>query len=92
MKLGEIGVSDWQVVSKVVLNENLEVSTIQKAVLDSIRASIANLKTKNLYGALAHGADALLSKKGDRFWRALEEAKAAGLVKKIGVSLYCPSS
>ena len=88
-RLGKIGVSTWKVVSK--LPEIPECESISKWVVDSVKESLGRLKTESLYGLLLHRPAQLTGHRGPEIYRALQKLKADGLVKKIGVSIYCPS-
>ena len=48
------------------------------------------VKQTAIYGLLVHHANDLLVPGGPYLWQAMEDLKAAGLVKKIGVSVYSP--
>ena len=88
-RLGTVGMSAWQVVSKlpVVPEEGRKVLPwVQKAV----RGSLERLKIDRLYGLLLHSPQQLLAPSGDILFRALCQLKSAGYVEKIGVSIYDP--
>jgi aryl-alcohol dehydrogenase-like predicted oxidoreductase len=57
---------------------------------ETLHTSLNRLKQSSLYCLLIHHADNLFLRNGDILWEAMEEIKAAGLVKKIGVSVYSP--
>jgi len=90
-RLGEIGISDWQVVSKL--------PTVPKAcgdvsqwVADALRSSLQRLKVKRLYGLLVHEPQQLLNKDGDKLYQALQQQKRDGFVQHIGVSIHDPDN
>jgi len=56
----------------------------------SFRQSLKKLRKPAIYGLLVHHAADLLVHGGPYLWQAMEELKAAGLVAKIGVSVYSP--
>lgn len=58
---------------------------------DTLAASLRKLGLPRAYALLAHQADDLLGRDGDRFMEALLELKARGLVEKVGASVYTPS-
>lgn len=60
-------------------------------VADGIAASLATLARPKVYGLMAHLADDLLGPDGDAVWRAMEDARSAGLVQRIGTSCYTPA-
>lgn len=57
---------------------------------ETLRTSLNRLKQPSLYCLLIHHADDLFLPNANILWEAMEEIKAAGLVKKIGVSVYSP--
>lgn len=87
-RLGQIGVADWKVVSK--LPSVPECDSISKWVNESVRESINRLGVDSLYGLLLHRPAQLLGYHGTEIYNALQNLKADGLVSKIGVSIYCP--
>jgi aryl-alcohol dehydrogenase-like predicted oxidoreductase len=89
-RLGQIGVSDWQVVSKLpALPTNcLNVGAWVDA---EITASLKRLQVTQLYGLLLHRPANLLESQGQDLYQALTALKTEGRVKKIGVSIYAPS-
>ena len=90
MRLGEIGVTDWQVVSKLPAMP-AECSDVSQWVVDSVKESMGRLKVEKLQGLLLHRPQQLLEKDGDQLYRALQQLKQDGLVQKIGISIYDPS-
>lgn len=52
--------------------------------------SLKKVKQPAIYGLLVHHANDLLVPGGQYLWHAMEALKAAGFVKKIGVSVYSP--
>lgn len=89
-RLGTIGVADWRVVSKLPpLPEPCD--DISGWAVASARASLTRLKVSRVYGLLLHRPDQLLGSGGDRLFDALQQLKAEGLVRKIGISIYDPS-
>ena len=90
MRLGEIGVTDWQVVSKLPAMP-AECSDVSQWVVDSVKESMGRLKVEKLQGLLLHRPQQLLEKDGDQLYRVLQQVKQDGLVQKIGISIYDPS-
>ena len=89
-RLGDIGIQDWQVVSKLpAIPEDCD--DIAQWVMGAIRDSLRRLRVENLYGLLLHRPQQLLKKNGDQLYRALQQLKQDGLVQKIGISIYDPS-
>lgn len=89
-RLGQIGVQDWQIVSKLPALP-AGCSDIQKWVTDTLGKSLQRLKVKSLYGLLLHRPQQLLEQNGDQLYRSLQQLKNDGLVQKIGVSIYNPA-
>ncbi|WP_061249368.1 aldo/keto reductase [Leptospira alstonii] len=85
--LGEIGVKDWQIISKLpALPDN----SIYDWTRQSIAESLKRLKINNLYAILLHHPQDLFSIHGDRLYQALIQLKSDKLIKKIGISIYDP--
>lgn len=89
-RLGEIGVQDWQVVSKLpAIPEGCR--DVSGWVVEALTESLSRLRVKTLYGLLLHRPQQLLEQDGDPLYRALQQLKHDGVVQKIGVSIYAPS-
>ena len=88
--LGQIGVKDWQVISKL---PELPIGTnnVLNWVRESVHGSLQRLQTHQLYGLLLHRPQQLLSHKGQEVYNALSYLKEEGLVDKIGISIYSPN-
>ncbi len=85
--LGNIGVKNWQIVSKLpAISE--EGVNIDQWVEGEVIKSLQRLQTNSLYGLLLHRPDQLFLSKGKRIVEALQGIKEKGLVRKIGVSVY----
>lgn len=89
--LGRIGVAGWNVVSKVPPLPKDGVNGKQW-VIDHVRHSLERLKIDRLGGLLLHSAADLLRAEGRDIAAGLQEAKAEGLVSKVGYSIYSPQS
>lgn len=88
-RLGEMGVSSWQVVSKLpAVPENCR--DVREWVQAALRGSLARLKIDRLYGLLLHSPEQLLPDSGDVLFQTLTALKAEDLVHKIGISIYDP--
>lgn len=57
-------------------------------LFNTLKSSLAKLKVQSVYGLLMHNANDLLLGNGQKIWGEMQELKALGLVKKIGVSVY----
>ncbi len=88
-RLGEIGVRQWRIVSKLPAVPE-SAADVGAWVRTSIAASLRLLGTASLYGLLLHRPQQLLQPVGKALYRALLEAKDRGEVTKIGVSIYAP--
>lgn len=89
-RLGEVGVGDWQVVSKLPsLPEDCD--DITHWVRLQVEGSKLRLKIEGLYGLLLHRPAELLESRGAELYLALQQVKRDGLVQKIGISIYDPS-
>ncbi len=85
-RLGEIGVMQWNVISKVPpIPATVDVS---KWINEQIEASLSRLQIRSLHGLLLHHPIQLLGSNGDEIFASLSRAKESGLVHKIGISSY----
>ena len=89
-RLGEIGIQDWQVVSKLPAVPEA-CSDIPRWAEDAFRNSLQRLKIKSLYGLLLHRPQQLLAQGGDRIYQKIQQFKRDGFVRKIGISIYDPA-
>ncbi len=84
--------SKFDVVTKIPdISSTLISSNIVDSVLSVVQQSLTRLKTKHIYGLLLHRADNLLGKNGQLLWDLMLELKSAGIVTKVGVSVYTPT-
>ena len=88
-RLGEIGVQDWQVVSKLPTIPN-DCGDVAQWVADAVHDSLERLKVTSIYGLLLHRPQQLLEADGDKLYRSLQQLKNDGLVQNIGISIYDP--
>jgi aryl-alcohol dehydrogenase-like predicted oxidoreductase len=88
-RLGEIGVRDWQIISKLPATPD-GCGDVEKWVADELAGSLQRLKVEGLYGLMLHRPQQLLENNGAKLYRALEQARDHGLVRKIGISIYSP--
>ena len=88
--LGEFGVRDWRVVSKISsVPQNCE--DIHSFVCTQIELILSSLRLSNFETVLVHNSEDLTGEIGDEVYEALNAAKSRGQVEKIGVSIYDPS-
>lgn len=89
-RLGEIGIADWLVVSKLpAMPEGC--TDVNEWMSGAVNASLQRLGVRGVYGMLLHRPQQLLEAEGDRLYAALQALKRDGLVRKIGVSIYDPA-
>jgi len=88
-RLGEIGVGQWQVISKLPpMPENL--ADVTAWIQETTQGSLDRLMVSRLRGLLLHRSQQLLGPKGDALYRALIALKDQDKVEKIGISIYGP--
>ncbi len=88
-RLGEIGVSQWKVISKLpALPESCH--DAEEWVHATLARSLQLLGVPKLEGLLLHRPADLAGTQGAHIARAMLHAKALGLVNKLGVSVYSP--
>ena len=87
--LGKIGVSDFSIISKVIL-KNTGIQNPNDWLIKTIKNTLSNLKVKKLYALLIHNP-LFLKKDKKKLFNSLKNLKDIGLVKKIGLSLYSPN-
>lgn len=88
--LGNIGVNEWQIVSKLPAMPP-DCSDVEVWVEAQVADSLQRLRVSRLYGLLLHRPEQLLEARGDRLFAALRALQARGVVLKIGVSVYEPA-
>ena len=87
--LGRIGVSAFRLISKVPALGDHE-SAVDDWVVAQVEASLTRLKVPCLAGLMLHAPDDLLGPHGIALARGLQRARDAGLVARIGLSVYSP--
>lgn len=88
-RLGEIGVTNWQVISKLPALPD-QCDGVDTWVRGQVHAALERLRNTKLHGLLLHRPEQLLGKFGKELYNALLALKHDGLVEKIGVSIYDP--
>lgn len=79
----------FDIVTKTIKFGNVTIGDDDAASLESAFArSLSRLKASSVYGLLIHDADDLFKDGGGRLYEKMVELKEAGLVKKIGASVY----
>lgn len=87
--LGEIGISQWRVVSKLP-GIPLDVPDADAWIESQIEGSLSRLKLARLDALLLHRPSDIFSEKGRGLPRILQRCQAQGLIGKVGVSIYAP--
>lgn len=88
--LGEIGVTQWRVTSKLPALPDACVD-VDTWVSESFAGSLQRLGVSRLYGLLLHHPQDLLGPRGPSLYRVLQRLKETGQVGRIGVSIYDPA-
>jgi hypothetical protein len=88
-RLGESGVGGWQVVSKLP-PAPAGCADVAGWVRGAVHGSLQRLGVSRLHGLLLHEPRELLAAHGSALQGALLALKEAGLVSRIGVSVYGP--
>ncbi|MEP7242283.1 MAG: aldo/keto reductase [Gammaproteobacteria bacterium] len=88
-RLGEIGVGEWRVVSKLPPLP-ADCPDVVEWVGEQVRGSLSRLGITRLHGLLLHRAQDLLESRGEELALALRVVKDSGQVGKTGVSVYGP--
>lgn len=88
-RLGEIGVSEFKIISKLPsISSN---SNVTNWVNNNIHKSLKKLMASSLYGLLLHRPKELLGRNGKELWASLEMLKNEGFIQKLGISIYSPN-
>lgn len=88
-RLGEIGVEQWHVISKLPAIPD-SCTDVSAWVQQSVFGSLKRLNVPRLSGLLLHRPEQLLSTQGDALYRALATLKDQGKIEKSGISIYSP--
>jgi len=89
-QLGEIGVKDWRIITKLSNVPNL-CDDISLWVRGQVFKSIQRLKVRSIAGLLLHDTGQLTGPHGQQIWSALKTLKDEGVIEKIGFSIYHPN-
>ncbi|MDC0063081.1 aldo/keto reductase [Candidatus Puniceispirillum sp.] len=87
--LGGAGIDGFRVVTKLPALPT-DQSDIGRWVRDHVNSSLKRLKQETLHALLLHRAQDLLGIGGAQLIQALRHLKSAGIVQKIGISIYDP--
>jgi aryl-alcohol dehydrogenase-like predicted oxidoreductase len=88
--LGRIGVSDWQVVTKIPPITS-SIDDPENWIIDQVKLSMSRLGVDSLYGVLLHKPEDLLKDSSGGYLRALERLRYEGKVSYVGYSIYSPN-
>jgi len=88
-RLGRIGVSDFEIISKIPALPDMS-SDGKGWVEASIEASLVRLRVEKLHGLLLHNSRDLLGREGEKMYAVIEQYRSAGVVTNLGVSIYDP--
>lgn len=81
----------FKIVTKTPLFKKARIDKVDATKLkETFLRSLKRVKQPAIYGLIVHHANDLLVPGGPHLWQAMEDLKKAGLVKKIGVSVYSP--
>lgn len=87
--LGRIGVTGFRLISKVPGLHRFK-GAIDDWVLAQVEGSLARLRIQSLAGLMLHAPDELLGPHGEDIARGMNRAREAGLVERVGISVYSP--
>ena len=83
--LGEVGVDNYQIITKTISLKN----GVDR-VIDGFYQSLDDLSQKQVEGLLIHNIQDIENKQFNALFNKLNELKQQGLIKKIGFSTYTP--
>lgn len=87
--LGHVGVSNFRSISKIPPMP-VDVEQPEKWVKETVERSLNRLQQPALAGLLFHRPLELMTTKGARAFAAATALKKAGLIERIGISIYSP--
>jgi aryl-alcohol dehydrogenase-like predicted oxidoreductase len=88
-RLGEIGVNDWHVITKLPEIPN-NCQNLTQWIESRVSDSLGHLGVQTLSGLLLHRPSQLLDLGKEALWPTLLKLKSDGVVEKIGFSIYSP--
>ena len=89
--LGSIGVSGFQIVTKIPPLGDSKIN-IKKFISGNFKRSLQRLNLDSLYGVLLHNPADLFGRNGPIIFKLLEFFRQEGFVEKIGISSYNPET
>lgn len=88
-KLGQAGVADWNVITKLPAVEDY-VKDIHQQWSQELSASQKRLGVESFAAVMLHRPTQLLEARGADIYAALQRLKAGGIMRKVGISVYSP--
>jgi hypothetical protein len=88
-RLGELGVQDWKVISKIPALPR-SVNHLEDWIMKQVRGSLQRIGVKQLEGLLMHRPSDILGPQSAEYVQSLRRIKDEGLAKSIGYSIYSP--
>lgn len=88
--LGEIGVQGLRVVTKLPAFVESDAADISGWVRRAVSGALGELGLPSIYGLMFHNANDLAGPHGPAIYRELQQLREAGVVRKVGVSIYDP--
>jgi aryl-alcohol dehydrogenase-like predicted oxidoreductase len=88
--LGQLGIEKWKIITKLPAVPN-DCNDVTQWVHDQIQKSMTRLGVTQLHGVLLHRPGQLLDRMGPSLFAVLQDLKAQGFTRKIGVSVYGPA-
>ena len=88
--LGQIGVSDFDVITKLPKIVN-PIKNFENWFKDSLNLSLQRLKINKLSTIMIHNSDDLFGENGKSLIKFLYQAKEDSIVDNIGISIYSPN-
>lgn len=89
--LGNFGVNDLKIITKIPALPDNKVSIDDDWFLKKLDKSLKNLKVQKLYGLLFHRVEDLKNSRGKEIYNDAINLKSEKIVNKIGVSIYNPN-
>lgn len=88
--LGDIGVGEWKVVTKLPPIPG-GCTDVDAWVHSEVQGSLSRLGIGRLHGLLLHRPSQLFEQHGPQLFASMQQLVADGLVQKVGISIYDPA-
>ena len=89
-RLGELGVNEWNVITKIPALPN-SFDSVENWTIQQVHDSMQRIGVKQLDGLLLHQPSDILGPQSALYVRALKKIKSEGLARSIGYSIYSPN-